>query len=175
MSKAAAKRYAKALFEIANDDAKRTALNTEFLEVKSVFAQNKDLQLAVKNPIVAEDVKQSIVTSVFSSASEQLRNLFVVLGANKRIAIVEHIASAYVSLYEKSKNIQRATVVTAVDLDSAMETKVQQKVKELTGYEALLTSKVDASILGGFVLRIDDMQFDASISGSLQSVKRKLV
>lgn len=175
MSKAAAKRYVRALFEIANVDAARSALNNEFIQIKNVFAENKDLQLVVKNPIVAEDLKQSIITSVFSSASEQLRNLFIVLGANKRISLLEQIAVTYISVFEKSNNIQRATVTTAVALDADTETKVQQKVKELTGFEALLTSKVDDSILGGFVLRIEDMQFDASIAGSLQSVKRKLV
>lgn len=175
MSKAAAKRYAKALFEIAENEENRLALNAEFLGVKHVFAENKDLQLALKNPIVAEEIKQSVVYSVFSSAGEQLRNLFAVLGTNKRISILEHVAIAYVSLYEKSKNIQRATVTTAVALDSSTQEKVQDKVKELTGYEALLTSKIDASILGGFILRIDDLQFDASIAGSLETVKRKLV
>ncbi len=175
MSRAAAKRYAKALFEIANDDTTRASLNNEFEGMIQVFEENKDLQLVLNNPIVADHVKLSVITAVFSSASQHLSNLFTVLGTNKRVSLLQDLAKAYVTIFEESKKIQRATVTTAVSLDAAMEAKVQEKVKELTGSQALLTAEVDESIIGGFILRIGDMQFDASIAGSLQTVKRKLV
>jgi F-type H+-transporting ATPase subunit delta len=56
-----------------------------------------------------------------------------------------------------------------------IEEKVQNKIKEITGYTANLTNQVDESILGGFVLRLKDLQFDASVSTSLNRFKRQLL
>ncbi len=174
MSKAAANRYAKALFEIANESGKLKQFNQDFLQIQEVFAANEELQSVVKSPIISEEKKLSIVNAIFTSVNKEVATLFDLLASNKRMLIVATIAESFVEMYENAQQIKRATVISAVVLDKTMETKVQQKVKELTGAEALLTKEVDPSLIGGFVLRIDDMQFDASISGSLANVKRNL-
>ncbi|MBQ0740510.1 ATP synthase F1 subunit delta, partial [Aquimarina celericrescens] len=90
------------------------------------------------------------------------------LADNNRIEILNHVAQEYINLYNSIHHIQSATVVTAVEMTKDLEEKVQEKIKEITGYTANLTNRVDESILGGFILRLKDLQFDASVSGGLK-------
>ena len=76
-------------------------------------------------------------------------------------------------MFDEGQGRQVATVTTAVAITDELKAKVLAKVKELTGKEAEIVSVVDESILGGFILRVGDTQYDASISNKLQKLKRE--
>ena len=92
---------------------------------------------------------------------------------NKRIALLHQVANKYITLYDSIKGIEVAQVITAVPLSEELEESVLNKVKEITGKQATLENTVDESILGGFILRIGDVQYDASIANKLQALKRE--
>ena len=71
------------------------------------------------------------------------------------------------------RGTQVATVTTAVPLTSDLKTKVLAKVKELTDKEAEVENIIDESILGGFILRVGDIQYNASIANKLDKLKRE--
>jgi F-type H+-transporting ATPase subunit delta len=66
-----------------------------------------------------------------------------------------------------------ATVTTAVPLTKELEAKVLAKIKELTGNDVSLENKIDESIIGGFILRVGDLQYNASIANKLNTLKRE--
>jgi F-type H+-transporting ATPase subunit delta len=66
-----------------------------------------------------------------------------------------------------------ATVTTAVPLTKELEAKVLAKVKELTGNDVSLENKIDENIIGGFILRVGDLQYNASIANKLNTLKRE--
>jgi F-type H+-transporting ATPase subunit delta len=76
-------------------------------------------------------------------------------------------------LYDEMRGSQVATITTAVPLTSDLKTKVLAKVKELTGKDAEVESIIDENILGGFILRVGDIQYNASISNKLNKLKRE--
>ena len=71
------------------------------------------------------------------------------------------------------KSALLAKVTTAVALTDDLKTKVLAKVKELTGKDAEIESIIDESILGGFILRVGDIQYNASIANKLSKLKRE--
>jgi len=71
------------------------------------------------------------------------------------------------------RGTQVATVTTAIPLTSDLKTKVLAKVKELTGKEAEVKNIIDETILGGFILRVGDIQYNASIANKLDKLKRE--
>ena len=79
----------------------------------------------------------------------------------------------YNQLYDQSKGIELATVTTAVPLTDALKQKVLAKAKELTGKDIEVESIVDDTIIGGFILRIGDIQYNESISNQLSKLKRE--
>ena len=99
--------------------------------------------------------------------------LFNLLEENKRMVMLQPIASQYTIIYDYLKSMNIAKVTTAVALTKEMEEKVLNKVVELTGNKTSIENKIDPSILGGFILRVGDMQYDASISSNLNTLRKQ--
>jgi F-type H+-transporting ATPase subunit delta len=97
-----------------------------------------------------------------------------VLVNNKRASILAEVSKSYIELYQEQQGVKDVTVITAISLTDAMEKKVMAKVKELTGSDSVnLKNIIDPKILGGFVLRIGDVQYNASIANQLGNLKRE--
>jgi len=99
--------------------------------------------------------------------------LFEVLITNKRVDILNNIALQYSILFDELNGKELAKVTTAVPMTKELESKVLKKVKELTNKEVTLENIVDESILGGFILRVGDKQYNASISNKLNNLKKE--
>lgn len=173
MSSRAAQRYAKAVLSLAKEQDKTKEVNGEMLLVSQTLSTSEDLLRALKSPTVKLEAKRTTLLAVFKDTGAITKGLFNILIENKRIDIIEEVVNKYILLYNEMNGIQIATVTTAVPLSPEMEQKVLQKVRELTGGNASLKNKIDEAILGGFILRIGDLQYDASVSGSLTRLKRE--
>lgn len=173
MSSRAAQRYAKAVLSLAKDQGKTKEVQEEMLLVSETLATNEDLLEALKSPAVKPDAKRSTLRAVFKDAGDITKGTFDILLENKRIDIIKEVVDKYIVLYNELNGIQVATVTTAVPLTSEMEQKVLQKVQELTGTNASLQNKIDEAILGGFILRIGDLQYNASVADNLNKLKRE--
>ena len=169
----AAIRYAKAVLSLASDRKTADAVNDEMKLIASTIAQSKDLSDALQSPVLSASVKKSVVLEVFKNADKTTLGLIDTLVANNRIAILADVAAKYNQLYDKSKGIEVATVTTAIPLTDALKQKVLAKAKELTGKDIEVQSIVDESILGGFILRVGDIQYNASIANQLSKLKRE--
>ena len=95
------------------------------------------------------------------------------LQENKRISMLNAIAKQYTIIFDYYKNIQVAKVTTAVPITAAIEKQVLAKIEALTGEKASLENEVNPNILGGFILRVGDVQYDASISNHLSELKKE--
>ena len=102
-----------------------------------------------------------------------MKLLFQTLAQNKRIDLLEEISLQYKRLYDQLNNKEDATVTTAVPMTPAMEAKVTAKLKTLSSKDINLKKIVDETILGGFILRVGDQQYNASVSNQLNELKNK--
>ena len=100
-------------------------------------------------------------------------SLIDILISNNRISLLGDVASKYNELFDQSKGIEHAIVTTAVALTSDLEKKVLAKAKQISGKEVVLENIIDESILGGFILRVGDIQYNASVSNQLSKLKRE--
>ena len=170
----AAIRYAKALLRQATGSNQESILLDDMNVIYNTIQNNKKLQLMLKNPIVKGDDKKAVLLEVFKNQSELTKSLINILAENKRIPLLKAISQSVITLHNKEKGIETAEVITAVPLTKELEQKVYNKVKEITGStEVSLTNKVDESILGGFILRVGDLQYNASIANNLATIKRE--
>ena len=96
------------------------------------------------------------------------------LTRNNRIDLLDQVATAYLTLLEKHQGKETAIVTTAVPLTPALEKVVLAKAKELSSADISLENNVDPSIVGGFILRIGDLQYNASVAHQLDHLKREL-
>jgi F-type H+-transporting ATPase subunit delta len=169
----AAIRYAKALLSLASDQKSADVVNADMKLIANTIAQSKDLSDAIQSPVISSSVKKSVLLEVFKKSNKTTLSLIDTLITNNRIAILGDVAVKYNQLFDQSKGIELATVTTAVPLTDALKQKVLAKAKELTGKDIAVESIVDDTIIGGFILRVGDIQYNASISNQLSKLKRE--
>ncbi|MDQ7916573.1 ATP synthase F1 subunit delta [Mesonia sp. MT50] len=168
----AAQRYAKAILDLSNEKSVVAEVNNDMRLIANTLEQNQELRDVLQSPVVQPSVKQSILKAIFKEVNEVSSNAFKVLLENNRINLLSLVVDRFIYLYDEANNIKVAKVTTVEPLTPEMEQSVLKKVKELTGSEVTLINKIDASIIGGFILRIGDLQYDASISGKLNSLRK---
>ena len=170
----AAVRYAKAILSFALEQKKEVQVNDDMLLIANTIVESKDLQLLLSSPIIKSVVKKDTIKEVFSSKVSSLTiGLVDLLIDNKRLSILEDVAKKYTILFDELKGIEVAKVTTAIPLTESLKKQVLNKVKEITGKEATIENNVNPDIIGGFILRIGDVQYDASVANKLQGLKRQ--
>ena len=174
MSSRAAIRYAKAVLDQANHANISEVVFGDMKSIQETLAGSKELRVVLQSPVVkAEDKKQALL-QIFEKNSDVTKALIQILTSNKRINLLGGVALAYVDLYNDSKGVKTATVITAVTLTPEIEAKVLSKLKEMTGSENItINNTIDERIIGGFILRVGDLQYNASIANQLGNLKRE--
>ena len=94
---------------------------------------------------------------------------------NRRIDLFDDVAKSFIIIYNKMYKNQDVIITSSSVLSSSTIEKIESKVKELTSKNIKLISKVDSSIVGGFVLRIGDLQYDASFKNQLNKLKQDFI
>lgn len=169
----AAIRYAKAVLSLATEKQSAEVVNGDMQLIANTISENKELDLALKNEIVKAEVKKAILLEVFPDSNTITKELFNVLLENKRMELVEDVALQFSKLYDIITGQEKAVVTTAVPMTDDIEMKVLAKIKELTNKAVTVKNEIDEDILGGFILRIGDVEYNASIQNKLNKLKRE--
>ena len=170
----AAIRYAKAILNLAKDSKEETEVNNDMLFIAKTISENDDFEVMLRSPIVKISDKINVLNALFEGKVNNITlGLFHLLQDNKRISMLGSIAKQYAIIYDFDKNMQVAKVTTAVALTEDIEKQVLAKIVALTGNKANLENVINPAILGGFILRVGDVQYDASISNYLNELKKE--
>ncbi|RKD12870.1 ATP synthase F1 subunit delta [Pelobium manganitolerans] len=168
-----ASRYAKSLLDLALENNALEEIKGDMdLFVKTLSA-NRELQAVVKNPIIPLAKKNAILKAIFGEKINRITASFFKIVVDKgRADIIFGTAKEFLNQYDRYKNIVTAKVVSAAELSETAKTEIVNKVKAVTGGEVKLVTRVDPSLIGGFVLTLGDKQFDASIASNLSKLKK---
>ena len=169
----AATRYAKAILDLAKENKATDAVEDDMRSVLATIADNEELRSMLASPVVKSGVKKKALIAIFKGSNKITEGLINLLVDNKRIDMLNEVALQYCILSEQLKGKDVAFVTTAVPLTSALEKKVLKQVAQITGNEVTLENVIDESIIGGFVLRVGDLQYDASVANQLGNLKRE--
>lgn len=171
----AAVRYAKAVLALASDQKKAEIVNSDMKLIYNTINENVELSNLLTNLVTKAELKKNALLAIFPNLHSISKGLFDVLISNKRINILNEVAQKYNMLFDELNGKEKAWVTTAFPMAADLEIKVLAKIKELTNKSVELENIVDEDILGGFILRIGDMQYDASVSSKLNKLKREFI
>jgi F-type H+-transporting ATPase subunit delta len=167
-------RYAKAILNLAKEQGVDDGVNNDMKVIIDTIAGSDDLEVMLKSPVIKATNKRKVLDALFGDKVNNItKGLFNLLAENKRMLMLEQVAKQYSIIYDYYKNMQVATVTTAVELSSELEAKIQKKIVEITGNSATINNVVNPEILGGFILRVGDVQYDASISNQFNELRRE--
>ena len=169
-----AKRYAKAWFDLAKERSLQDVVFQDFETVRSITGDSRELLRMFFSPIVKTAKKIAVLKAVFTGQISDLTLQYMFMLTEKgRESHLTQITNAYRTLYLADKNIVEAFVTTATPLDEELRNQFKQIVKKQTGKEVQLVEKLDAAIIGGYVLRVGDKQEDTSIKSKLNKIARE--
>ena len=170
----AAIRYAKAILEIADSKGVASEVSADMTLIATTITGNSELTHFIQNPLIKTDTKKNVVLEVFASVNPVTQSLFHLLLENKRFEILAAIAVEYNNLFDVMNGVEVAKVTTAFPMDADLEAKVLAKIATFSDKKVTIENTIDASIIGGFILRIGDKQYNASVANRLHVLKREL-
>ncbi|AHJ95879.1 ATP synthase F1 subunit delta [Hymenobacter swuensis] len=168
-----ASRYAKSLLDLAQERGELEKVKQDMDLFSKTLNENRELRLLLRNPIVKHDKKLAILQAIFGGkVSVMTEKFFTIVTQHSRESALEFIGSEFLTQYNTLRGMQVAQVTTATPLDSPTRLQVVQLVRQQTGLQDVtLQEKVDASLIGGFVLRIGDKLIDDSVSYRLRKLR----
>ncbi|HLK98210.1 MAG TPA: ATP synthase F1 subunit delta [Hymenobacter sp.] len=170
-----ASRYAKSLLDLAEEQGTLEQVMQDMELFNNTLEQSRDLRLLLRNPIVKHDKKLAILRAVFGGkVSDLTERFFTIVTQKNRESALEFIGSEFLLQYNKLRGVQTAEVTTATPLTPELRANVEALVRQQTGLaQVILTERVDASLIGGFVLRVGDRQIDDSVSFRLRKLRNE--
>jgi F-type H+-transporting ATPase subunit delta len=171
-----ASRYAKSLIELAKEQNVLPAVYEDMKLFKDTVDNNRGLMLALKSPVVRHEKKLGILKALFEDKVNPVTfAIFNIITKKNREAILDAIAEEFLIAYNDFQGIQKALVVTTTPLTEELRKQFTSIVASATGKTVQLEEKIDENLIGGYLLRVNDRQVDASLKKRLNEMKLQLV
>lgn len=174
---AVVQRYAQAIFELGLEAGDLGPLTEQIQTMAEQWAANRELQVALEDPVLEEDRRQRLLTEV----AERLGIRGTALGALKvmsqrrRLAALPGLARELTRLSDEHHGVLRASVTSATPLPDRYYAALTSKLESATRKKIVLEKHEDPALIGGVVLRIGDTIIDGSIRGRLGQLERRLL
>lgn len=172
-----ARRYAKALIDLAVRDDMVAEMGQQLQQHRELFQANEELQRVLLHPGIAVEIKANVLTSILdrSQPAPLLRSFILLLLDKDRLRHFDLICEQYDQMANARLRRVVAQVTTAVELDDDQRQTVVRKLTDITQQEVLLETRFDPSILGGLVVRINHVVLDGSLRGQLARLRQELI
>lgn len=172
----AAERYAESLISLATEGGHQDVVFADMQNLEQMLKGTPELGRVLGSPIVSSEKKLEILKALFKGGSAEITVRFLEqIAKHDRSSLLPGIATQFVTKYLNSKGTTRGEVVSAIPLGEAELKEVSALAKKLTGMDVQLEQRVDARLIGGFVLRVGDKQIDQSVAAKLDRMRRQLV
>jgi F-type H+-transporting ATPase subunit delta len=176
-SRAAATRYARALFDVALKEGDVQQAGRDLTAFAQLVASHESLPKVLVNPAIPAPKKKAIVEQLLAragSVSPIVAKLLLLLADRDRLVLLPDLSAAYQHRLMDHAKVVRAEIVTAVGLPGDRVEALQQGLANVTGRQVQLDSRVDASIIGGAIARVGSTVYDGSVTRQLEKMKETL-
>lgn len=177
MAKLISKTYGDALFDLAVETDKVDVLLLEIEQLQKILAENAEFGSLMNHPKILKEEKVEVAKNVFAGrVSEELLGFLTIIITKDRYREIDEILTYFVAKVKEYKGIGIATVTTAVPLKEDQHKAIEKKLLDTTKYQSMeIHYDVDASLIGGMVIRIGDRVVDSSISTKLAELQKDLL
>ena len=176
MAKLISKTYGEALYELAVEENKVDVLLEEASMVKEILISNNELEQFMNHPQITKDEKVNLIENSFKGrVLDELTGFLTIIVERSRFSEVIEIFDYFIDAIKELKSIGTAYVTTPMVLDEIQKAIIVEKLLKTTKYEKMeMNYAIDASLIGGMVVRIGDRVVDSSIKSKLSELTRDL-
>lgn len=175
-SSPAAGRYAQAAFDLAREAKSLETLEQDFIKLAAAWDESSDFRAVARSPLIepADKARALVAVAEKLGVSELGRNLLGVTAQNRRAAELPAIAAAYRTLLARERKSRRVEIVSARPLGAAEQAAIVDQLGKQLGEKVDAETRIDDSLIGGFVVNIGSRQFDASVKSKLDALRLQL-
>lgn len=176
MAKIISKAYGDALFELAVEKNELDSIAEQVNLLVNAFAENPELIKLLSHPKINKEEKINVIETIFKGRmSDDIVGFLVIIVEKDRGSEIADILNLFQAKVREYKKIGVALVTSAIELSTEQKQKVEQKLLQQTAYESFeVEYKVDASLIGGMIIRIGDRVVDSSIRSKLDNLTKEL-
>jgi ATP synthase, F1 delta subunit len=169
-------RYAASLLEMANEKNNLDKISQDMELVYKAIDSNSQLKSVLASPVIKSPIKLSILTDIFKPVicQDSLSFLKFIVDKNRE-DILFSIIGKFLELKDENLGIVNVDVVTAVEFTAEQETALKTKIEAYLNKKVRLSYKIDRQIIGGFIAKVGDTVFDASLKHQLDLLKKQFV
>jgi len=169
----AAKRYAQAIAAIARTDNSWEQWRQDLAVVQEAL-QNPDLRLTLESPRITAERKKALLDETLGTrVAPATKNLLTVIGRRGRFNLFADVAVWFDDIADRALDVRRHVVTSAVPLTDQQRQRLLRQLSE-EGGKVVLTEQVDLALIGGFVVRHEDLIHDYSIRTRLETLRARL-
>ncbi|QCK13814.1 ATP synthase F1 subunit delta [Mangrovivirga cuniculi] len=167
--------YAKSLLELAKEKGQLEEVKKDMDMLDDLCKKNHEFSLFLKNPIITENKKEKVMDKIFKGkVSDLTLRFFELLSRKDREEFLIMIPEQFNNRYNELKGIVEVSVVSAVDIDESMMKEFVSLSKKYTDKTPNISTSIDPSLIGGFILTIGDKRLDQSVKGKLNRIKQAI-
>ena len=166
-------RYAKALFDLALE---RDVIDVVYRDMKTVsrLCAMKEVKEVIDNPVILPGKRKEIMLALVGDEADKLTVSFIgLMFGHDRGDYLEAAARNYIDLTRRHRGIQQVTITTAIPVSGRLKEEMATVIAGKDKGSIEYIENVDASIIGGFILRVDDAYIDASVRNRLNKYKKE--
>jgi F-type H+-transporting ATPase subunit delta len=173
---AVARRYARALLEVAAQRKIEDTVAKELDALADLFEQDDMLRLALTDPMMQQARREEILQALLDAAkpSDEVAELLRQMLVHDRMGRVPEVEASYRLLLDEQRGVVEVEVATAAKLKATQRKKLIQTLERVTGKSVRLAETVDKDLMGGVVARMGDIVYDASIRGRLRQIREEM-
>ena len=164
--------YAEALLQVVNENDQTEQMVEEVKQLLTLINDAPELGKTFSSPVLEKETKKKIIIEIFSEKiNSSLLNFLKLLADRQRIEIVTSILDRFLEIYRENSNIALATVTSAIELTDDQKGLITKKIINIAGTEKLeLVTKIDPSLIGGFVASVGSKVIDASLASLIRKL-----
>lgn len=169
-------RYAASLIDLAVEKNMLDIISNDVEFVLNILKKSPDLMRALENPVIKPETKSSILDEIFKSRINKETMHFIRFLVKKgRENLLAEIASKFLDLRDESMGIVNVEVQTVFDLTEDQKEKLKNRIEKVLNKKARFRIKIHPEVIGGFIAKVNDTVYDASVKHQLEILKQKLL
>lgn len=169
-----AHRYAKALFELAHEKDRLEEILHDMRLILEVSRESREFRHMLRSPVIRPDKKVAIFEAIFKGKVNEITlQYFRLLARNRRESFMDEISLRFIDVYKKHFNITTVYLKTVIPIGNDLRNQILKRLEKFTGGTIDLVEGIDESLIGGFVVNIEDQQYDASLLRQITRLKKE--
>ena len=171
-----AARYAKALFDAAEEQGIVDTIEEHLQALANLFNESSEFRRLVTDPLITSSVKNDLFSKLFDEKIHRLVvNFMCLLALRRRERALMAIIEEFRRRVEERAGTMTASVVSATDLTSEQKTRLMERLSRYANKKIRLECRVDPTLRGGLIVKLGDIVFDGSLEARLEMLRHQII